>query len=543
MDKKYNSYVGPFIIVLITLLFTIFYKKNVNDKKNKEYYIENLGPSVVTLNPLDCCDFSSVRVIYDIYEGLVDYDNDGNIINTGCESYEKSDDGLTYIFHLRKNLKWNNGDELTAEDYVYSLRRCLNPKTLCKTFIEQLFDIKNAKSISKGELPVEELGVYADDKYTLRIELENPNSEFIYYVTLPVYYPVHKKSIEKYGLSAFSKVENIVSNGAYNIKSWVSNSNITLEKNNNYWDKDNVSIKKVKFLMIADGSVDLNTFRSGHEDMTAYALPRKSIEEYKKEFGDQCQIYDVLCQHRIVFNLNKEKYKNINIRKAFSVALDREKMVKTLINCSPSYTIIPENTGNGIFKDDIKDFEEFDWIYKDIKERDEIARNLLIQEGYSKENPLKIDIYLFSNDDMKKIGSVLQDIFTRAFDGLVICTLSFDDWSTYLSNITKHNFDIAWSCWIADYNTPSNLSMLYYSSNDNNYGLYKDEDFDYNYQQSLVSNYDDYIMYQKNCNKIATQSFCAIPFTIEKRIRLLKSNIKGFKGNVLDRIKTKLLHK
>ena len=537
MNKKVVTYA---ISVGIVILSFIFFK---NNSRKNDCYIENLGPAVVTLNPLNCCDSSSSRVIYDIYEGLMDYDNDGNIINTGCSSYEKSEDGLTYIFHLRKNAKWSNGDDVTADDYVYSLRRCLNPNTLCQSFLLQLFDIKNAKAISKGELNVEELGVYADDKYTLRIELENPNSEFIYYVTLPNYYPVHKKSVERYGLTAFSKVENIVSNGPYIVTSWVANSNITLHKNDKYWDKDNVKISDVKFLMISDGSVDLNTFRTGNEDMTSYALPRKSIEEYKKEFGDQCQVYDVLCQHRIVFNLNKEKYQDINVRKAFSIALDREKIVKSLITCSPSYTIIPENTSNGIFKDDAKDFEEFDWINKDINERNKLAQDLIRQAGYSKENPLTIDIYFFSNDDMKKMASTLQDIFTRAFDGLVICTLSFDDWSTYLSNITKGNFDIAWSCWLADYNIPSSLSILYYSENDNNYGSYKDDEFDYYFKLSLTSNKEDYISYQKRCNKIATQSFCAIPFSIDKRIRLKKSNIKGFKTNVLDRIKTYFLRK
>ena len=528
------------ISLMILLLSIIFFKKGSG---KRDYYIENLGPSLVTLNPSNCCDSSSARVIFDIYEGLVDYDIDGNIIPTGCTSYEKSGDGMTYKFHLRKDCKWSNGDDVTAEDYVYSLRRCLNPKTLCQSFIEQLFDIQNAKSISKGELNVEELGVFADDKYTLRIELENPNSEFIYYLTLPVYYPVHRKSIEKYGLNAFSKVENIVSNGAYIIKSWVPNSHVILEKSDKYWDKDNVKMNKVKFLMIPDGSVDLNSFRSGNEDVTSYALPRKKFEDYKKEFGDQCNIYDVLAQNRLVFNLKKEKYQDINVRKAFSIALDREKIVKTLITCSPSYTIIPENTNNGIFKDDIKDFEEFDWINKNIKERNKLAQDLIIEAGYSKENPLKVDIYFFSNDDMKKMGTTLQDIFNRAFDGLVICNLSFDDWSTYLSNFTKGNYDIAWNCWLADYNTPSNFSMLYYGNGDNNYGFYKDDDFDYNYRQSLTSDKEDYIMYQKNCNKIATQSFSAIPFSIDKRIRLVKSNIKGFKGNVLDRIKTKNLIK
>ena len=524
------------ISLMILLLSIIFFKKGSG---KRDYYIENLGPSLVTLNPSNCCDSSSARVIFDIYEGLVDYDIDGNIIPTGCTSYEKSGDGMTYKFHLRKDCKWSNGDDVTAEDYVYSLRRCLNPKTLCQSFIEQLFDIQNAKSISKGELNVEELGVFADDKYTLRIELENPNSEFIYYLTLPVYYPVHRKSIEKYGLNAFSKVENIVSNGAYIIKSWVPNSHVILEKSDKYWDKDNVKMNKVKFLMIPDGSVDLNSFRSGNEDVTSYALPRKKFEDYKKEFGDQCNIYDVLAQNRLVFNLKKEKYQDINVRKAFSIALDREKIVKTLITCSPSYTIIPENTNNGIFKDDIKDFEEFDWINKNIKERNKLAQDLIIEAGYSKENPLKIELYFPSGDKNNITASALQDIFTTAFEGLVVCKLTFNDWATFLANCKKGEYDICNMNWGADYATPSNFTMLYLSSN--THTCCNDEDFDYNYYESMKSNTEDYIEYQRKCNKIASELYVTMPYQLSKRARLIRNNVKGYKSNALDRYKTKQL--
>ena len=533
MSKRFVVAITSVIVCVCSFVF--FTRK----QKNNLVYIENLGCDIKTLNPTACCDLPSNRVILDIFEGLLDYDKDGNLVPTGCEKYEISDDGLTYKFFLRKNAKWSNGDNVTAEDYIYSFKRSLDPKTLSQSFLEQLFDIKNARPISKGEIDKEELGAYADDTYTLRIELEKPNAEFLYYITLPIYMPIHKKSVEKYGLSAFSKIENIVCNGAYVIKSWTKDNNITLEKNKHYWDKDNVNIEKVKFLAVNDSSVDLNNFRTNNVHMT-YAIPPKDSKEYKKEFGDKFKEYSTLTLHRLILNMKKEKFQDIKVRKALSVILDRDKIAKVLF-AKPSYTIIPENSYNNEFKDDVNDFEDFDWKNIDMEERINLAKSLLEEAGYNKENPLTIDIYLCTGDIMKKIANTLQDIFTKNLDGLIKCTVSFNDWNTYLENTSRGKFDIMWSCWIADYDTPSDFSMLCYSENNNNYGFYKDADFDYNYKASFASNIEDYINYQRKCNKIATQSYCIIPFMIENRRRLFSDKVEGFLTNALDRIKTKNL--
>ena len=534
MDKKILTYVLSFFIVILGF---IVFKKKGNDKN---VYIENLCTDIPTLNPHNCSDLSSIRVMLDIYEGLVDYDMDLNIIPSGCKNYEVKNENRTYIFHLRENAKWSNGDNVTAEDYVYSLRRAVDTKTLAQVYIEQLFDIVNAKEIINGSLNKEELGVYADDKYTLRIELENSNSEFIYYLTLPIYFPVYKNNVEKYGLSAFSKVDNIICNGPYKMKSWVHNSHAFLEKNNNYWDKDNVKIEKVKFLMINDGTTDLNTFKTNNEHMTGYGLPNMDKEKYIKEFGSQYYIDDMLTQSFLVINLNKEKFKDINVRKALTIALDREKLFKiTKGQGSPSYSVIPENMSNGIYKDDIKDFEGFEWLNMSIQERNKLAQDLLIQAGYSKENPLVIDIYFPSGDKNKIVSTALQDIFNTAFEGILVCNLSFNDWATYLANCKKGEYDICNVNWGADYATPSNYTMLYLSSNTQT--CCNNEDFDYNYYESMKVNADDYIDYQKRCNKIATELYTTIPYQLQKRARLVKSNVKGYKVNPLDRYKTKQL--
>ena len=534
MDKRVLTGVLSIFIVMIGVI--IFKRGGNNDK----VYIENVGADVPSLNPHNCSDLPSIRVMLDIYEGLVDYDEDLNIVPTGCKSYEILNENRTYIFHLRENAKWCNGDNITADDYVYSLRRAVDPKTLAQAYIEQMYDIVNAKEIINGNLNKEELGVYADDKYTLRIELENSNSEFIYYLTLPIYLPVYKPNVEKYGIGTFAKVDNIICNGPYKIKSLVHNSHIFLEKNKNYWDKDNVKIEKVKFLMIEDGTTDLNTFRTKNEHMSSYGIPNMDNESYIKEFGSQYHISNMLCQSFLAFNLNKEKYQNINVRKALNIALDREKLLRiTKGKAIPSYTTIPENMSNGIYKDDIKDFEGFEWINMDIKERNKLAQDLIKEAGYSKENPLIIDLYFQSCDINKILASAFQDVFNTAFEGLVVCKLSFNDWATYLDNCRKGNYDICNVNWGADYATPSNFTMLYLSSS--THTCCNDKEFDYNYYESMKVSGEEYIDYQRKCNKIATELYVTMPYKLQNRQRLIKDNVKGYKFNALDRYKTKQL--
>jgi len=539
--KNTNIVTGLIIFICSFLIFKFVFRSNKNNKKT---YIENIGMDVATLNPHIMDDGTSIRVGYDIYEGLLSFDNSGKLVKTGCKDYEISEDNMTYKFYLRENVKWANGDNITAEDYVYSLRRALDPKTLATGFISNLYDIKNAKAIVNGDLNKEELGVYADDKYTLRIELENSNIEFINYLTLPIFYPIHKNTVEKYGLSAFSKPDAIMCNGPYKITKLVHNDNIILEKNENYWDKDNVKIEKVKFLMITDGSVDLNTFRTGHEHMTYYNIPTRDKSEYIKEFGDKYKNYTILCQYKLMFNLNLDKYKDIRVRKAFNIAMDRNKICdKVIKTAKPSYSVIHENVHNNIFENDVKDLEEYSWINLTMEERNKIARELLIEAGYSKENPLKIEILSRSDELHKNIASSIQDIYNKAFDGLVKCNLIFNDVATYLHLMDICKYDIVLGRWGADYNLITNFSMLLVSDNSNNVCKYNNDDVDYLFYESLKSTNEEYIEKQHELIKTAALDYPIVPFALMERQKLISDNIVGYDliNNTLDRYSTKYL--
>ena len=539
MDNNKKIIMG--LILVVCSYF--FYKFFINSKKNnKKIYIENLGSDVKTLNPLYISDGTSFRVSFDIYEGLISYNQKGEIKCDGCKSYEVLNDNKTYIFHLRENAKWSNGDNVTAEDYVYSLRRAVDPITTATDYLSCLFDIKNAKAIIEGSLNKEELGVYADDKYTLRIELENSNFEFLDYVTIPIFLPMHKPTVDKYGLSAFSKPEAIMYNGPYKIQSWVPNNNMVLVKNENYWDKKNVSIEKVKFLMITDGSVDLNTFRTKNEHMTYYNIPNREKSEYVKEFGNKYKNYNMLCQYKIVFNLNNHKYSDIRVRKAFNLAMDRDKLCyKVIKSAVPSYSVIHEDIYNGEFKNDITNLEEYSWMKLSMNERNEMARELLKEAGYSKENPLKIELSLRSDEFHKNIGSSIQDIYNKAFDGLVVLELVFNDLSTHLNIVSKNQFDMTVLRWIADYNLPSNYTMLLVSDNSLNFGKYSNSELDNLYYDSLVCSKDEYLEKQHEVVKIAALEYPIVPFALTTRQKLVSDEIEGFdcENNILDRYSTK----
>jgi oligopeptide transport system substrate-binding protein len=413
LNKHFIGTVLAFSFFLTTMLF-------VTNAKEEFCYIENIGSNPPTLDPHRIDDVVSFRVGIDLYEGLVGYDQGVNIVNLGAERYEISNDGKTYTFYLRKTAKWSNGDPVTAHDYVFSFQRALSQSTLA-SYSENLVDIVGAEDVKKGLTDSSSLGVKAIDDYTLEIKLRNRNKEFIHYLALFVAAPLHVKTVSKYGDAWASKVDTIVSNGAYKIVEWVTGGHIKLKKNEHYWNKDNVKIKNVKFIMISTKTNDINNFRQGLEHVSLIGLPPVKDESYyKKQFGDQYVSYGTFRQKKLIFNLKSDKFKNVNIRKALSMTINREFLVNIEKNGIVSYSPILENMHNGYFKDVVNEVEDYSWVRMDFEKRVEEAKKLLIGAGYSNKNPLKFTLY-FSSTAMKSVAdyitdSVFEDGFVKAME-------------------------------------------------------------------------------------------------------------------------------
>jgi len=203
------------------------------------------GGEPQTLDPHLAEGIPSNRILRDLFEGLTAESPEGRIIPGAAVRWNISRDGKTYTFYLRRDARWSNGDPVTAEDFVYGLRRSANPATASNN-AQVLLPIASAAEVLSGQMPLSQLGVSALDEYTLQIQMSGPTPYFLGLLNHPSTYPVHQASVYAHG-SAFSRPGNLVSNGAYVLKDWVLRSSIELTKNEHYWDADNVILEQVNY--------------------------------------------------------------------------------------------------------------------------------------------------------------------------------------------------------------------------------------------------------------------------------------------------------
>ena len=528
-------------IVVVAVLFPIcFYLFKIRGKGGSslpnDTLFENIGSDVATLDPQQNGDNVSWRVILDLFEGLVGYDKNMHLVSTGAENWTVSEDGLVYTFNLRKNAKWSNGLPVTADDYVYSYRRSVTPSTLTKYYIEQFMSIRNAKDIRSGDKGPESLGVYAVDDYTLKIEMEHPNPEFLDYLTMTAFFPIPQGCVEKYGL-AWTNDGNIVSNGPYELVQHISNGYIDLKKSEFYWDKSNVSIPKVRFLMINDVSADYQSFVAGEEDISYYKLPSKPISEYEKIFNSSGKrrffVYSTLGQERIAFNFEREKFKDVRVRKAVYMLIDRQQLVDGVFRgASVSYSPVPENMCDKRFSDIYKKTDLSDFIECSQDERNRKAQSLLLECGYSKEKPLVFELAFPTGEIHKNMADLIQNMLNTNSNGLIECTLYFDEWKVFLQNMDDGKYEIFRSAWAADYNLSSSYTDLLVSHSSTNFGRYANGEIDNLSASSKVAqSIDKNLLLQDQIVILAMNDCAVIPMVCTPALRLVSNRVNGFPEN------------
>ncbi|NIQ93842.1 MAG: peptide ABC transporter substrate-binding protein, partial [Desulfuromonadales bacterium] len=209
---------------------------------------------------------------------------DGRIVPGAASRWNISRDGLTYTFYLRRDGAWSNGDALTAEDFVFSLRRSADPAT-ASNYANMLYSIANARAVLAGELPTDDLGVTSLDRFTLQISLADPTPYFLNLLAHSSMYPVHRPSLEAHG-SRFSRPGNLVSNGAYMLEEWAIRSHVDLVRNPYFHDAENVIIDRVRYLPIEDQSTELKTFRAGEMHWT-YEVPNNQFTWLRENYPDE----------------------------------------------------------------------------------------------------------------------------------------------------------------------------------------------------------------------------------------------------------------
>ncbi|MEZ8086996.1 ABC transporter substrate-binding protein [Vibrio sp. 1S139] len=493
------------------------------------------GTEVATLDPHKSQGVPESHVIRDLLEGLVNQDGDGNTIPGVAESWETTDN-KTFTFHLRKDAKWSNGDPVTANDFVYSFQRAVDPLTASPyAWYMEYTKMANAKDIVAGKKDKSELGVKALDDYTLEVTLDTAVPYFVMMMGHTTVKPVHKATVEKFG-DQWTKPENFVGNGAFVPNQWVVNERLELVRNENYWDNEHTVLNTVTFLPIENQVAEMNRFLSGELDFT-YEVPNEHFRRLQKEYPEDVNIKGNLCTYYYQFNAQKAPFDDVRVRKAMSYAMDRDIVTKAILGQGqkPAYFLTPEITAG---------FDPVTPEYGQLSQKERIAeaKRLLEEAGYTKSNPLEFNLLYNTSENHKKLAVAIASMWKKELG--INAKLENQEWKSYLDSKDTGNFDVARAGWCGDYNEASSFLTLMVSQNTTAGQHYKSADYDKIIDKALSSTSEEertklYI----EAEKLLAKDMPIAPVYQYVTTRLVSPQLGGYpEGNAEDKIYSKDLY-
>lgn len=436
-----------------------------------------VGPSPETIDPALNSAVDGANMILHAFEGLLKFDRDNNIVSGLAESYDVSDDGLIWTFHLRDGLKWSDGSALTANDFVYSWKRIADPATAAPYGYDLMNQIKGFDEASEGNLDA--LAVSAPDDKTFVVELSSPCVYFDKICAFAVMVPVQQATIEANGDSWWTNPKNYITDGPYLMTDFTDGAQIIFEKNPNYWDAANITFDKIVWHLIEDSNAAYSAYQNGDIDM----IKDVPTEEIPSLSGSaEFNIEPIMGTYYVTFNCNKEPFNDAKVREALSLAIDRKYVAGTIMQ--GTYSPATNFVGPGV--SDEKDGSSFEDVTKekygdhfDVDNYDadlEKAKSLLADAGYPDGKGFPSFKYL-TNDTAyhKAVAEYLQSAWGEL--GLDM-TIDIQEWKTVTADRRAGNFDVARNGWVYDWDDPSNMINLLETDNGNNDGKYSNPEFD-----------------------------------------------------------------
>ncbi len=419
------------------------------------------------------------RLLRDIYEGLVIENNKGVIIPGVATSWDEAPDGLTYIFKLRDDAKWSNGDPVIAQDFVFTFRRIMDPKNAAP-YANVLFPIKNAEKIAAGKLPTDQLGVEASDDHTLKFTLEASTPYFVQLMSHHTALPLHRKSVEKYG-DKFTAPGNMVSNGAYQLVSFVPNDKIVMKKNPYYYNADKVKIDVVNWLPFENRASCMRRFEA-KEVQICSDISAEQMDYVQQTFGTQLHIAPQLGSYWLdVKGKDGSPLKDTRVRRAISMALDRDFIASEVWRGTmlPSYSLVPLGVDNYISGGVRQDYAD-----EDIFDREDKAKALLKEAGVEPDS-LTLELYYNTSENHKNVMAAIADMLKNIG---IKAKLNEMEGTTYFNYLREDGeFNLARDGWIADYSDPQSFLFLYKSDSHFNYPKWSNKTYDALLEKAAVT--------------------------------------------------------
>ncbi|MEQ9619964.1 MAG: peptide ABC transporter substrate-binding protein [Deltaproteobacteria bacterium] len=512
------------IILLFVSTFLIFGCGNNSgndiDWSQKDTLNINIGNEPPTLDPSRATDTTSYTVLNNLMEGLTQFDEEFKPRPALAESWEMSDDGKTYIFKIRENVKWTDGKPLRAQDFEYSWKRILSPET-GGDYAYFLYDIENAEEYNTGKInDVNKVGVRALDDNTLEVKLKRPASYFPSLLSFMSTYPIRKDVVEKHGLK-WTEPANIVTLGPYTLTSWKHHDHILLTKNPDYRGEP-PKIEKVKLIMNENPSSALAQYEAGQLDYAdSKSIPPLEVPRLK-DLDD----FTTTLQFRgnyIAFNVGKPPFDNPLVRKAFAASIDRQSIVGLIQGAGiTTKSWIPKNMLG--YNPDIG--IEFD---------PEQAKKWLAEAGYPGGKGFPEVSFLWPDvSNNRVIAEALQSMW-KEYLGIKV-ELTNQEWKVYLSTINTDPPEIHRAGWGADFPDPHNFMTLFTCNSGNNRTRWCNPEYDRLVEEAAqeTERGKRKELYDK-AQKILTEDDAPIaPFYISNQQNMIKPYVKGLKPNPLD---------
>lgn len=446
-----------------------------SDTKTKEdqSIVYNLAAEPDTIDPSLLTTIEGMTIANQVFEGLMRLDDNNKPVVAAAEKVDYDAANPTkYVFHLRKDAKWSDGKAVTAHDFEYAWKRVLDPKT-ASDYANQLYYLKNGQAFNSGKAKAEDVGVKAVDDYTLNVELEVPTPYFLQLCALSTLMPVRQDIVEKNSEKWTLDTATYVGNGPFKMTSWTHDASMEFVKNDNYWNKAQVKLDKMKFVMIVQNTSALAAFETGEVDYIDN-IPTNDIPKLVSD--KKVTTVPFIGNYYISLNNKLKGLDDAKVRKALSLAIDRTLLIKAVWQDprKPATGWIPYGIADA---DASKQFRTVGGDFYDPKGDVAEAKKLLAEAGYPDGKGFPELEYAYNkNETHAKVAQAVQDMWKKNLG--INVKLTEVDWKVFVPQRKAGNYQICRDGWIGDYMDPMTFMDILVSTDANNDPKYKNPKYD-----------------------------------------------------------------
>lgn len=486
-----------------------------------------VGPSPETIDPALNSAVDGGNMILHAFEGLLKFDRNNAVVGGCAETWEQSSDGLTWTFHLRNNLKWSDGSDLTADDFVYSWKRVADPATAAPYGYDLLNMVRGFDEASAGDL--DKLAVSAPDPHTFVVQLVSPCIYFDKIVSFATLVPVQKATIEKAGDSWATAPDTYVTSGPYYMTEFTDGAQIVFSKNPYYWDAANITFDQIVWHLIEDANTSYTAYNQG-EIQLIKDVPTEEIPSLKG--NSEFYVEPIMGTYYVSFNTKRAPFNDNRVREALSLAIDRKYVADVIMGgtYSPAKNFVgpgvsdatPGSSFEKVTTEKYGDHFKLGSYEADLAR----AKELLAQAGYPEGKGFPAFEYLTNDAGYhKSVAEYLQSAWAQL--GLTM-NVNIQEWKTVSADRRSGNFDVARNGWVYDWDDPSNMINLLETGNGNNDGKYSSKEFD-NLVKLARDSTDVRLHYDflHQAEQVMLNDAAVAPIAYYNEFWLQKPNLKG----------------